>query len=127
MVVPTTPINVEYEEFMHGVDVIDQLHTTYSMQMSSHKWWLKVFIFGLDQSIVNTYIMYLKRCSELGQKSLSHMNFNIAIVDYIVGPQIAARKQKGGLPRPRCSVKEKGPHGLEVLSKRRFYVKCGRK
>jgi hypothetical protein len=65
MVVPSTPIQREYEEFMRGVDVSDHLRTSYSIQMRSHKWWHKVFIFGFDQSIVNQYILYLERCSEL--------------------------------------------------------------
>ena len=59
--IPTSPILVEYTTYMHGVDVLDQLRSSYIAQNRNHKWWHKIFNGVLDISIVNMYIMYLDR------------------------------------------------------------------
>jgi hypothetical protein len=57
MVVPSIPIYREYGDFMRGLDVTDHLRSLYSIQMRGHKWWMKIFSFLFDQSIVNLDIL----------------------------------------------------------------------
>jgi hypothetical protein len=74
--VPSTPVHIQYQEFMRGIDVIDQLRTYYSIQLRSKKWWKKLMCFVLDQSFVNLYILYLEDIEKLGLKPLEHARFN---------------------------------------------------
>jgi hypothetical protein len=55
------------------------------------------------------------------------MGFNLAIVDYLVTPQIAVWKRRGGPPRPRRPRREQEPHGPEESSLRRHCIECGKK
>jgi hypothetical protein len=41
--IPTSPMLLEYTTFMRGVDVADQLQTSYSSLSRSHKWWHRIF------------------------------------------------------------------------------------
>jgi hypothetical protein len=50
--------------------VTDQLRVKYSCQLLSHKWWMKLLCFILDQSTVNIYVIYLEGMEELGLKPL---------------------------------------------------------
>jgi hypothetical protein len=37
--IPTNPMLIHYQGHMRGVDVHDQLHRYYTLQMHDHKWW----------------------------------------------------------------------------------------
>ena len=62
--IPTPSILLEYTTYMRGVDVADQLKSSYTAVSRSHKWWHKIFNGLLDISMVNMYIMYLDRCKQ---------------------------------------------------------------
>ena len=47
-----------YNSYMGGVDVADQLRKTYSCRRKSKKWWLPLFYFLVDVSVVNSYILH---------------------------------------------------------------------
>jgi hypothetical protein len=65
--VPTTPIQTCYTKNMRGVDVQDQLRTSYSSNIASKKWWHRLFFFCLDTTVTNTYILYTETCARLGE------------------------------------------------------------
>ena len=46
---------VEYNKYMGGVDVSDQLITYYGFPHFSQKWWKRVFYHLLDTTLVNSY------------------------------------------------------------------------
>ena len=125
MVVPSTPIHLEYQEFMRGVDVTDQLRGTYSIQLRSHKWWQKVFCFVFDQSIINMYILYIEECVEHNVKPLKHLFFNLALADYLVKPLIMHRAQaRVPVPRVRLGRRQRLPHGPSKGRLKRQCVVC---
>ena len=62
--IPTLPILLEYTTYMCGMDVANQLKSSYTTQSRSHKWWHKIFNGLFDISTVNMYIMYLDRCKQ---------------------------------------------------------------
>jgi hypothetical protein len=124
MVVPSTPMQVEYEKNMRRVDATDHLRSLYSMQLRRHKWYLKVVIFVFDQSLVNMYIMYYQSCAKLGQKPVSHLQFNIAIAKHLIKPQIDLRNKERA-HKVRCGAKQ--AQGPEKLSKRSKCVCCRKK
>ena len=71
---PTEPpknkpnVILQYNRYMLGVDKLDQMMCYYSFIHKSVKWWRKVFIWILELTVVNTYIIYqhtdkTKKCS----------------------------------------------------------------
>ena len=62
----TSPILLEYQKHMRGVDLIDQHRVAYSSQLQTRKWWHRLFIFVLDSSIGNSYILYKTHMEEAG-------------------------------------------------------------
>ncbi len=56
--IPISPMLAHYQENMHGIDVHDQLHGYYTLQMHDHKWWHPIMFHVIDSTIVNSYIMY---------------------------------------------------------------------
>jgi hypothetical protein len=125
MLVPSSPVQQEYEEFMRGIDMTDHYRGLYTIQLRCHKWWIKVYAFVFDQSLVNMLIMYRERCLEIGQKPLSHMKFNIAVADHLVAPQVAAR-QLSRAPKKVVNAPKK-VHSPHVSSLYRKCVNCGKK
>ena len=48
----------EYNTYMGGVDIADQLVTYYGFSHCCRKWWKRVFFHLLEVCMVNAYIMY---------------------------------------------------------------------
>jgi hypothetical protein len=46
LIVPSSPMHVQYVEYMRGVDVTDHLRGNYSAQLKSHKWWHNSFFYA---------------------------------------------------------------------------------
>ena len=66
----------DYTNFIGGVDVADQLVTYYGFTHYSKKWWKRAFFHLLEVCMVNAYILH---CSSSPQKSLSHVDFILAV------------------------------------------------
>jgi hypothetical protein len=49
---------VQYTKRMGGVDRLDHLRGSYSFSRRSRRWWLRIFYFALDCSIVNAHILH---------------------------------------------------------------------
>jgi hypothetical protein len=62
---------------MCGVDVTDQLWSSYPILMKSHKWWYKRFCFVLDQSLVNSFILYTEEMLEVDFPVLTRKLFHL--------------------------------------------------
>ena len=53
------PLSVQlYNKYMGGVDMAEQLRKAYSCRRRSRKWWLPLFYFMVDISVVNSYILH---------------------------------------------------------------------
>ena len=63
-VVKKPEVAAEYNQFMLGVDKIDQMMSYYSFVQKSIKWWRKVFFWLLDMSVVNSIIIYRHTLSD---------------------------------------------------------------
>jgi hypothetical protein len=46
-----------YNQFMGGVDMADARRKSYSCSRKSRRWWLRLFYFLVDVSVVNSYIL----------------------------------------------------------------------
>ena len=60
----STPIPVwinDYNHFMLGVDLADQIRCYHSKHLKCRRNWLPLFLFILQVSIVNSYILFSKK------------------------------------------------------------------
>ena len=112
--VPSTPVHLEYQQMMRGVDATDQIRGNYSVQLSTHRWWHKILWFVIDQTITNCWILYRDEMEELGLHVLSHVSFQLAIAEHLVKDtaRIDRRRRKTVSPvnrpgQPACEP-EKG-------------------
>ena len=71
---------VEYNKYMGGVDIADQLVTYYGFSHYSRKWWKRAFFHLIDVCMVNSYILY---CSA-NQKKITHLDFVLAVARQFV-------------------------------------------
>ena len=69
----------------------DQLRGNYSSQLRCHKWWVKKFHLIVDQTMVNSYVVWVKQMEELGLPFTSHLAFKIAVGKYLAEEAIHAR------------------------------------
>ena len=47
-----------YHDYLHGVDVADQLRGSYSTFLAGKKWWRILFYWGLDTALCNAYVLW---------------------------------------------------------------------
>lgn len=48
----------DYNHFMGGVDLADQLRATYSLQLRVSRVWMPLFFWVLEATLVNSYVLY---------------------------------------------------------------------
>lgn len=120
--VPSTPHQVEYQHYMRGVDVTNQMRKDYSCQFNSHKWWHKLWTFVLECILHNGYILMRVHWKGLGEKPTSRKSFHQQVALYLIEPKV-------GLPRTAPEGPSPGViHMNEGQGKLRGQCKiCGRK
>lgn len=96
---------------MGYVDNADHLLSTYKIDRKSKKWWLRLFWYFIDLTIVNSFVIYNNINNK---KSLTLKKFRLSLVNELVGHKIQIPKGK-----KRLSVVV-GPHKPRVdIEKRR--------
>ncbi|CAG8826567.1 19583_t:CDS:1, partial [Cetraspora pellucida] len=65
----------DYNHHMGGVDIADQLHRYYAIQLPVRRTWMPLFFWLLDTSIVNSYLIFKKNGN-----IINHKNFRIHLV-----------------------------------------------
>ena len=125
LMVPSSPMHRQYVEYMRGVDVADQLRGNYSSQLRCHKWWVKIFHFIVDQTMVNAYVTWVKQMEDLGLPVLLHLAFKIAVGKHLAAEAIQVR-QRGRVPPEPRPRRPPPVHGLFRSTLKRQCVICGR-
>ncbi|XP_018020808.1 piggyBac transposable element-derived protein 3-like [Hyalella azteca] len=71
----------EYNKFMGGVDLCDMLIELYRIDFKSKKWYMRIFLYLLDMSVVNSWLLYKRNCHVMKSKvkSLSDFKEDLAI------------------------------------------------
>ncbi|KAF9271484.1 hypothetical protein BGZ74_005990, partial [Mortierella antarctica] len=94
----------DYNKNMGSVDIADQLRQYYSTQMRSLRNWLPLFLWLLDTSIINAYIM---RCIHLNERQkASHRLFRIALLRELRELAVRVDNDKIGRRHPQNSDHE---------------------
>ena len=94
---PTSPILLQYQARMRGVDLVDQQHQEYSTQLHSHKWWHRIFIFVLDSQLLNAYILYACDRRALGLPMSSQLLWHYNVAEDLIRPRMVAGHIRGPL------------------------------
>lgn len=79
------PISIkDYNNNMAGVDLFDQKASYYGIQLSSRRWYMKIFFHFLEIAVINSYIIYTKICQDKDKKPMSHLLFRKEIIRELV-------------------------------------------
>lgn len=60
---------------MDGVDGSEQYIWRYCFLRKSSKWWPKLFFWGMEISMVNSYLFFIQEKTKIGEKPVSHFKF----------------------------------------------------
>ena len=83
---PTSPILLQYQAGMRGMDLVDQQCQEYTTQLHSHKWWHRVFMFILDSQLLNSHILYAADRRALGVPFQSRSLWHYTVVVDLIHP-----------------------------------------
>lgn len=120
--VPTSPILLEYQKNMRGIDVVDQQRGEYSVQLQSHKWWHRLLMFVLDSSCLNAYIMYAEDGRRVGMPLYPRILWHYELAMALVKPFLTPALIRG----PHRHFTPPGFHRIEGHpSARRNCIVCG--
>ena len=50
-------LSIDYNNWMGGVDIHDQLRSYYTTQITTVRTWLPLFFWALDAAVINAYII----------------------------------------------------------------------
>lgn len=75
----------ECNKNMGGVDLFDQLLSCYNVSWKSRRWWLKIFYYLFDASVVNSYILYRTASQQIKVKPKSHLVFRSILANQLIG------------------------------------------
>lgn len=117
MTLPSTPHQLLYSTNMRGVDVYDALRTSYTVQIGTKLWWTRLYLFGLDTTLTNAYILY--RESTTG-RVMTQKAFRIAIAYALLG-----RRPSGC--QPEASAHRRVPHVPSRAPSHRVCSLCGKR
>ena len=93
--IPCPPAQVDYQKFMGGVDLSDQICSTFSIIRKSRKAWKKLFYYGLEVSLMNSYIIY----KQVADKPTEFLLYRLAIVRHLTEGKCF--RQRPGRPSTR--------------------------
>ena len=95
---------------MNDNDVADQLRLVYRLQrfQRNYKWWWALWMWGLEVSMVNAYMMYRRYMELSGRKvEWTHEGFQEAIGYAFIDPDGMWPRRKSGSPPPAPSTPRK--------------------
>ena len=125
--IPCPPAEIDYTNYMGGVDLADQVTSTFSVIRKSRKAWKKLFYYGLEVSLLNSYIIYRQTVNN----PKDFLNYRLAIVRHLT----EGRCFRGTVGRPSSrpqsdldTLRRNGLyHSIAVEEKRRYCVVCAKK
>ena len=118
------PCLPNYVQFMRGVDMVDQLIHYYNISRRSRKWWKRVYAYGVEVSIFDSFVLY--KSARLSMKRISFLDFRIELAEQLIGT-FTCRKRIG---RPRSfehqnqSRLDKTLDHMPLFDKKRVCVVC---
>ncbi|CAL7939067.1 unnamed protein product [Xylocopa violacea] len=84
-------ITVNYLKYMGGIHRADQYASTYCFLRKSLKWWRKLFFWGLEICLINSYILYKLEKKKRNERPLTHLRYLKTLVQQLRGTYRQAR------------------------------------
>lgn len=88
----------DYNHFMGGVDIADQLRGYYNTQLPVRRTWMPLFFWLLDTAIINSYLILKK-----SGVNISHKEFRLQLVWDLVKAGLEENQKQ---PKTRSNVEE---------------------
>lgn len=79
----------DYNHFMGGVDIADQLRGYYSTQLSVRRTWMPLFFWLLDTAIINSYLIFKKK-----DVNIKHKDFRLELVWDLIKAGLEEKEKK---------------------------------
>jgi hypothetical protein len=76
---PCTPQQILYSQYMRGVDVQDALRASYNIQIATKRWWTRLYFFGLNSTLTNSFILYKEVCALNGVRPMEQKQFRLDV------------------------------------------------
>ncbi|MCL4126024.1 UNVERIFIED_CONTAM: hypothetical protein GTU68_050234, partial [Idotea baltica] len=84
----------EYNKFMGGVDLCEMLLELYRIDnKSTTKWYMRIFYYLLDLSIVNGWLLYRRVCKFTAAQPMSLVDFKLDIANCLTTPEPLMRRR----------------------------------
>lgn len=107
---------------MGGVDQYDQTSGYYSYPYKSHKWYLTIFHFLIEASLINSFILFK---SKNPQTNISSKRFRELVCLSLVNEQTCRRAvDKRSQPHPEASARILAPHYPEKFDNPKHRPEC---
>lgn len=121
--IPCPKSIADYNRYMGGVDLFDQYHANYSISWKSRRWWIKIFYYLVDATIVNSYILYKEtlKNKNASAKPLSALQFRSELANELIGTFI--QRKTPGPPSKKSSILNVSAH-LPIKGTYRRCVLC---
>nr|XP_037288897.1 piggyBac transposable element-derived protein 3-like [Rhipicephalus microplus] len=88
----------EYNAFMEGVDLADNLIELYRTDHKSKRWYMRIFYWLMDVYIVNEWLLYKRHCAQLSiKRRLSLLAFRMQIAQTLAHLKSNPLKRRSGI------------------------------
>jgi hypothetical protein len=125
--VPCPPAHCDYQKYMGGVDLLDQLIKNFSVIRKSKKAWKKLFGYGLEVCLLDSFIIM----KQVSQSPKEFVEYRLEIARELIGNR-SFRKKAGRPAVRRASARDEtrlndNKHEIQVCNRRRDCVVCAKK
>ena len=106
---------LEYNKYMGGTDMADQLCRYYPLLRRRNRWYRKLFFSLLGLLVTNAYILWKKFAPEVNTRQVSHAAFRLQVVELLVESAVQA-------PVPTENLRARRSTGFSIrrLTERHF-------
>ncbi|XP_039537279.1 piggyBac transposable element-derived protein 2-like isoform X2 [Pimephales promelas] len=119
--VPCPSIVLAYNQATGGIDLSDMLVHLYKTPMKSRRWYLPLFGYIIDVSIVNAWLMYKRDCSILKQKPMPLKKFRLSVAATLKGAdKVPARVGRPPGAKHKPQVRRPNPRVLHPTQEVRY-------
>lgn len=138
--VPCPEAISDYNKYMGGVDRMDQMHSAYNVARKSRRWWIKLFYYFFDMTIINAFIIFKEVEKQNGvSKPMTQLQFRSLLVNELIGkfinkkrgyqPGLGSRRKKSRVLTISNTLRlsDVGSHLPEVVKGYRRCAQCSTK
>ena len=128
--IPCPAIIKEYNEHMGGVDLFDMLMALYKVDHKSPKWYRRVFLWGLNLAVINSWLLYRRHADQKRQpkrEQLSLIEFtgrvsHVLIQEHKLPPELTRKRGRPPLVPTTASSASETDEDQSNRSKKRMVL-----